>query len=232
MGDIALPSGGAAGAFASDRRLLLPKREHLRQVDHSDPLPYYYAPVTSWFYRQRLEMALDLLGSGPYDRILEAGYGSGILLRSLAARAAQVVAVDLHRRTELVRPMLRAEGVNASLMVGNVCALGYADASFDALVCVSTLEHLQPAELGRAVAEFRRVLRPGGVAVVAVPASGWIMDLLFRLIGFSEIDEHHVSTRADVEAALRQRFQVEGERRLPGLAPRGAALYTVFRCRC
>ena len=41
--------------------------------------------------------------------------------------------------------------------------------SMDALYSSHNLEHLYPHEVGRALAEFRRVLKPGGLALVAVP---------------------------------------------------------------
>lgn len=212
-------------------RLRLPPRGHMRQVDDSDPLPYYYAPLISYLYRRRLQMALDLLGPGPYERILEAGYGSGILLPSLAARAGHLSALDLHQRASTVRHMLTAEGTPVALSVGDVCALAYADASFEAVICVSTLEHLSAPALAKAVAGIRRVLLPGGVAVIGVPASGWMMDLLFRAIGFAEIGDHHVSTQGGIERELRRHFSIDAVARLPTRAPHSAALYTVFRCR-
>jgi len=212
-------------------QLVLPARQNIQRVDHSDPLDWYYSPLTGWLFKQRLRMGLDLLGPGPFGSILEAGYGSGILLPSLASRTTSLHALDLHRRTDLVQPMLVAERVHASLSVGTVTQLGLEDASFDALVCISTLEHLHDEELTAAVQELRRVLRRGGVAIVGVPASGWVMDLLFRAIGFAEIGDHHVSTRGDIAGALRRTFTVDGERHLPGFGRRSAALYSVFRCR-
>lgn len=212
-------------------RLVMPERRHIQRVDDSDPLPWYYYPVTSILYRYRLQMALDLLGPGPFERVLEAGYGSGILLPSLHQLAREVYAVDLHQRTDLVSAMLRAEGVPASLAVGSVCALAYDDASFDAVVCVSTLEHLHGPELRSAIGELHRVLKPGGRAIIGVPASGWAMDLLFRAVGFSEIDEHHVSTQDDIEHELARYFDIDGERRMPSFAPERLTLYTAFRCR-
>jgi 2-polyprenyl-3-methyl-5-hydroxy-6-metoxy-1,4-benzoquinol methylase len=218
-------------ATAASARLRLPQRAHIARVDHSDPLPYYYALHTGWLFRYRLQMALDLLGPGPFERLLEAGYGSGILLPTLKARARELHAMDLHRCTEPVVRMLEAERVSAEVSIGTVCSLGYAGGSFDALVCLSTLEHLRSADLRAAVAELRRVLKKGGIAVVGVPASGWLMDLLFHAIGFGEIDDHHVSTDTDIETELRRHFMLEAQRRLPPIGPARAALYTVYRCR-
>lgn len=40
---------------------------------------------------------------------------------------------------------------------------------FDVVFCSHALEHLKPSDVMRALSEFRRVLRPGGVAMVFVP---------------------------------------------------------------
>lgn len=40
---------------------------------------------------------------------------------------------------------------------------------FDAVVCLHSLEHLMPHMAARALSEFRRVLKPGGFAMVIVP---------------------------------------------------------------
>ncbi len=40
---------------------------------------------------------------------------------------------------------------------------------FDGIFCSHALEHLYPHEVGQALAEFQRVLRPGGFALVFVP---------------------------------------------------------------
>jgi len=53
----------------------------------------------------------------------------------------------------------------------NLEALAIADASFDCLVCLHVLEHVDDT---RALNEMRRVLRPGGSAIIMVPViEGW-----------------------------------------------------------
>jgi len=41
--------------------------------------------------------------------------------------------------------------------------------SFDAIYCSHALEHLAPHDAAKALSEFRRVLKPGGFAVILVP---------------------------------------------------------------
>lgn len=212
--------------------LRLPARSRIARVDDSDPLEYYYYPLIGSLFRRRLELGLQLLGNGRYQRILEIGYGSGILLPELARRARELYAVDLHRRGDLVRGMLNHERVTAHLAVGDVCQLGFASRSFDAIVCMSTLEHVH--QVPRASAEIARLLRLDGVAIIGLPAAGRLMDLLFRLIGFGEVHEHHVSKREEVVQALvgpGAPLMLDGVCNLPHGVPRPWALYTVYRCR-
>lgn len=53
-------------------------------------------------------------------------------------------------------------------VVGSMTDLGEIG-PFDAVACNNALEHLYPHEVPRAIAEFHRVLAPGGYAVVIVP---------------------------------------------------------------
>src|SRR5439155_26285128 len=127
---------GGRDPHDGDGRLLIPQREHIWQVDESDPLPWYYRPLTGRLYRRRLQMALDLLGPGPFERVLEAGYGSGILLPTLRTRAGALFAMDRHQQATMVQRMLDRENVSADLSVGDVCDLPYAGGSCDAVVCI------------------------------------------------------------------------------------------------
>lgn len=83
-----------------------------------------------------------------------------------AARGARVFGIDLSppiardARAELGPGVLRAA-------IADVRRLPYVDASFDAIYSMGTIEHF--AETDDALAEIRRVLRPGGRAIVGVP---------------------------------------------------------------
>jgi SAM-dependent methyltransferase len=90
-------------------------------------------------------------------RVLDLGCGSGYGSRLLRAAGAQVVSVDLDRAAARCPPAARARGEQ----------LPFRDASFDAVVCFETLEHL-PAP-GALVREVARVLARDGFALLSTP---------------------------------------------------------------
>jgi SAM-dependent methyltransferase len=61
------------------------------------------------------------------------------------------------------------EGSRCHLRVGTLEHLEFADGAFDAIVAMGVLEYV--LDRGEALAEMRRVLRPGGVAVITIPSS-------------------------------------------------------------
>src|SRR5947199_2801647 len=95
--------------------LRLPPRHLVSKPDPDDPIDYYYRPLTAPLYRARLRNALALLGPGPFDALLDVGYGSGVFLPELAQRTRRLVGVDVHAGREGVEQMARALDIDADL---------------------------------------------------------------------------------------------------------------------
>lgn len=104
------------------------------------------------------------------ERVLDIGCGPAVLAADLLERADAYCGIDLspqmiaHGRSRLAAD---ARGSRCALSVGDAEALAFADGSFDAVVALGLLEYLGSYE--PALREICRVLRPGGVAVLAVP---------------------------------------------------------------
>lgn len=120
-------------------------------------------------WSRRLAPALvTFAGLAAGDRVLDVGCGTGSLTAMLAARAepASITGVDLARPyVEFARERLAAEG-RVRIDEGDACALPYADDSFDRALALLSLQFVPQPEL--AVAELRRVVRPGGIVAAAV----------------------------------------------------------------
>src|SRR6201987_67113 len=97
--------------------------------------------------------------------VLEVAPGPGFLSIELAKRGLLVRAVDISKTfVEIARHNAAAEGVRARFQRGNPAALPVEDASVDFVVCRAAFKNF--TEPVKALAEFRRVLRPGGQALL------------------------------------------------------------------
>src|ERR1700744_2200171 len=101
----------------------------------------------------------------PAAQVLEIAPGPGFLSIELAKRGRPVRAVDISRTfVEIARRNAAAEGVDVRFQLGNAAALPLEDASVDFVVCRAAFKNF-PEPLN-ALREMRRVLRPGGKALL------------------------------------------------------------------
>lgn len=123
-------------------------------------------------------LGLAHLALGPGQRALQVGVGTGAEQAAIQAAVGPggvVAGVDLSRRMlELTRG--RAGG---PLYEGDAARLPFAAASFDRIFSAYMLDLLPAADLPVVLAEFRRVLRPGGRMVLVSLTEG--VDLPSRL---------------------------------------------------
>ena len=90
------------------------------------------------------------------------------LLQWLDDAGVQVVGIDLSRvTTARARDNFVREERRSPLAQADIRALPFGDDSFDVVYSMGTIEHID--EYAQALAEVRRVLRPGGRAVIGVP---------------------------------------------------------------
>ena len=129
-----------------------------------------WAPVYDVVYDKLTEPAARAaveaaVAHGP--RVLEAGVGTGLSL-GYYPRDSFVCGVDLSEdMLKRARGKVRRKGLShvKGLQVMDVCRLGYADASFDAVVAQFLITLVPNPEA--ALSEFLRVVRPGGGIVLA-----------------------------------------------------------------
>jgi SAM-dependent methyltransferase len=168
----------------------------------TDPIEYYKRPLIGRLFRERINRGLRLLPEQRFSRVLEVGYGAGAVQLALAGSADELHGIDLDADPESVTQLLAARGVRSQLLRGSVYALPYSDRYFDLVVSFSVFEHLH--EYPKALAEVQRVLAPGGLFLLGMPSVNKLMEAGFHAIGFGDINDHHVTTPAQVEAAWPQ----------------------------
>lgn len=211
-------------------RVKLPNFREMEEVAsyHEEPLRFYRMPFVRSVFIRRLKMAAGLLPPGRLHRILDAGYGSGALLPELHHRCDELFGIDTHNNHHLVERMLIREQIRATLRQGSVLDLPLEDSYFDAVVCMSVLEHIQ--DFRKAQKELVRVLRPGGILVVGVPVENRITDFLFQVIGVDN-KHQHVSRYDMILETLKTELVPEERRKFPPFLPDGLSGYICARFR-
>jgi SAM-dependent methyltransferase len=112
---------------------------------------------------------------GPEDRILDLGCGYGAWLAFLYGRTGSIIHGLDADAGSIEHNLCRDHGI---LQVGELEAAGFPDGHFALVSMMHSLEHMRdPVATLR---ELRRVLRPGGLAVIEVPNFG---SLLRPLLG-------------------------------------------------
>jgi SAM-dependent methyltransferase len=128
------------------------------------------AEGTMWWYRalhaRLLQALLPVRG-----RLLDAGCGTGGFLAVLRSRRPDLETVGLELNEDAARRA--AEKSRKCIIRGSVNFIPMASESFDAIVSADVLYH-QAVEPKQALAEFLRLLRPGGLVVINMPAYEWL----------------------------------------------------------
>jgi SAM-dependent methyltransferase len=130
--------------------------------------------------RTSLLLGIERFGDARPHVILDAGCSSGYLLQDLRAAhpEARLLGVDL-----IASGLRRAHSLvpDAELLLADVCELPLDSDSVDVALSANLLEHVLDDR--RALAEIHRVLRPGGLAGIVVPAGPTTYDYYDEFLG-------------------------------------------------
>ena len=125
-------------------------------------------PMGRHWLAEHLGLFTDLLGLAKSDRFLDVGCGEGYYTVALARAARQTTAADVS--SSVLRLMGRLRDFDpdrVQRVVTDVERLPFAAGGFDKALCSHMLEHVLDDRA--VVAEIHRVMKPGGVAVFAIP---------------------------------------------------------------
>jgi SAM-dependent methyltransferase len=140
----------------------------------------------------RIESTLALLLPAPGGALLDVGCATGVVTEWMADKvgAARVVGVDF-----VPAPASASKLETQAVNLDSTEPLPYADATFDVVTCLETVEHVHDTD--HLVSELRRVLKPTGYAVVSVPRIDGLLTVTMLALGMQP---------PAIECSLRRRY--------------------------
>jgi ubiquinone/menaquinone biosynthesis C-methylase UbiE len=126
-----------------------------------------YEQLMGRWSKKLAPLFIDFVGLADGEKILDVGCGTGSLTFALAGTAnlSEIAAID-YSAVFVEEAIRRNTDPRIKIRQADACALPFEDGMFDRALALLVL-HFVP-EAGKAVAEMRRVVRPGGVVAAAV----------------------------------------------------------------
>lgn len=150
-----------------------------------------------WYYDAlHRHVARSLRGQSSSVRVLDAGCGTGGLLRKLGRiyPGWNLTGLDFSP----LACELAKERTGGRVELGSILALPFPDEAFDIIVSCDVLCQVRAPEL--AIKEFNRCLKPGGVVIVTMPAYQWM---------YSYHDRHVANLRRYSRSEVNRLLQAE-----------------------
>jgi 2-polyprenyl-3-methyl-5-hydroxy-6-metoxy-1,4-benzoquinol methylase len=148
-------------------------------------------PLINWIFWQRLRLVMNYLErNAPYERLLDFGCGSGVMLPFLASISQQVSAVDVDvYPIQMIQKYLKLPKNIDIYDISKIQLDSFQAESFDAIIALDVLEHVD--DLPRNLSILCKLLKPGGQLVVSGPTENIIYRLGRKIAGSEYSGDYH-----------------------------------------
>lgn len=142
-------------------------------------------PLVRYIFDRRLREIEQLLPSGHGLKLLDAGCGQGHFLQRVRERGWQLFGVEM---VESNVAAARNRLPEATIEVGDLTKLPFADGTFDVVVCTEVIEHVPQYQA--ALSELKRVLKPGGSLILTFPNEPMCMVMRAAFLRPPRVPDH------------------------------------------
>jgi len=170
-------------------------------------------------YYNRLQKAIDLMELN-YDRLLEAGFGNGMLFPTYNKLAKETYGIDIHGKEKEIAKLFKGD-----FRYGNIYEIPFLDNYFDCVISLSVIEHLE--DMDKALSELKRVAKADGDIIIGFPTDNIFITFWFWLKKSTALKEHINGPKRIMEK-IKEHFQIVKVNKLKLL---GITFYTAVKCK-
>jgi 2-polyprenyl-3-methyl-5-hydroxy-6-metoxy-1,4-benzoquinol methylase len=190
-------------------RQVLAQAESGRLDEAAFPAYSHRNPVINWLFWQRLRKVMDhIQRPASYERVLDFGCGSGVMLPHLSQISSQVVAMDVD--------LLPLESVQTYIPLASNVEVKDASKnsisslpanSFDLIIALDVLEHVK--DLSRTLSELLALLKQGGQLIVSGPTENILYRIGRKVAGPEYSGAYHERGIAEIKNELAHISHIE-----------------------
>lgn len=205
----------------NNMKIKLISKKNLNKLIKADPnqrnysTEKYYKFIIKYLYLQRIKLGIKLLGKQKYNKMLDVGFGGGVILPELSKHAEKIIGIDTHDNIELVKKILISENINnTSLIKINATSLPFPDKKFDCIWCMSVLEFIKNSE--QVIREIKRVAQNNATIIIGFPLTNKLTDILYKLISFKSSEAHYNNHKILI-SQIKKYFKIKKIKKIPGI---------------
>ena len=195
--------------YRSAIRSVLAEAEPGRLDEAAFPAYSHPNPLINSLFWQRLRAAMNYIEkNAPYEKVLDFGCGSGVMLSFLARHSRQVTAMDIDLvPLERMRKSIPLAEHVLVVDANQTPISGLAPGSFDLINALDVLEHVD--DLPKTLTELMGLLKPGGRLVVSGPTENLLYRIGRKLAGPEYSGEYHERGIPEIKRELARLAHVE-----------------------
>lgn len=121
-------------------------------------------------YIKHKDYVLHLLDIKKGERVLDVGCSDGALMVYCGLLGAEAYGIDIHSESiHKANKYINKYGINGKALLCDARRIIFKDNYFDKVVSSDFFEHISDKDSGLILKEIKRVLKPGGIAVIKTP---------------------------------------------------------------